>query len=148
MQFTQREAQHVALAADRREARRARRRLNGNLAQRNAERIRIVGLDRCNPRARKTKPREDRLRQRDGLVQSGNVVPRLGAQQKPQRACAISKRRRDHLQPDLRHLVDRKRQHVRRQTVAMPRQRVDQLAAMILVVQQHDRIGAAGFAIS
>ena len=62
-------------------------------------------------------------------------------------AGAIGEGRRDRFESDLRHLVDRERQRIRRQAVAMPRQRVDQLHAMRLVMQEHDRMRAAGFAI-
>ena len=39
------------------------------------------------------------------------------------------------------------RQHIRRQAVAVARQRVDHLAAMLVVVEQQHRARAAGFAI-
>ena len=60
---------------------------------------------------------------------------------------AIGEGRRDGFQPDLRDLVDRERQHVRRQAVAVARQRVDQRAAVLVVVKQHDGLRAAGLAI-
>ena len=143
-----RKPHHVALAADggeRRRLCRAVHRRNG--AQRAAKRIGIVGLDAADARAGKAKPGEDRLRQRDGLGKPGDVVARPGAQQKPHRRCAIGKRRRDRFQPDLRHLVDRERQHVCRQAVAVTRQRIDQFAAVLGIVQQHDGALAAGLAI-
>ena len=123
------------------EARRPRRRRQrGDGAQRLAERIRIVGLDGGDAAGAEAQARQDRLRQRDGLAQTGDVVARPGAQQEPHGARAIGECRRDRLQADLRHLVDRERQHMRRQAVAVPRQRVDQLGAVGLVMQQHDRV--------
>ncbi len=68
-------------------------------------------------------------------------------QQKPHRRRAIGEGGGDALQPDLRDLVDRKRQHMRRQSVAEPRQRIDQRRAMGIVMHQHDRLFAAGLAI-
>ena len=55
-------------------------------------------------------------------------MARPGTQQEPQGARAVSESRGDRLEPDLRHLVDRDRQHMRRQPIAMTRQRVDQSA--------------------
>ena len=63
----------------------------------------------------------------------------LRAQQEAQRRGAVGESRRDRFEADLRHLVDGERQHVRRQPVAMARQRVDQRRAVRVVVQQHDR---------
>ena len=51
------------------------------------------------------------------------------------------------LEPDLRDFVDGERQRVGGQAVAEARQRVDQRRAMRVVVDQHDRLRAAGFAI-
>ena len=88
------------------------------------------------------KPRPARIGSASAMVlrKPGDVVARLGAQQKAHRRRAIGERRRDRFQPDLRHLVDRERQHVRRQAVAVARQRVDQRRAVRVVVQQHDRL--------
>ena len=47
----------------------------------------------------------------------------------------------------MRHLVDRERQRVGRQTVAETRQRIDHRSAVRLVMQQYDGVLAAGFAI-
>ena len=65
------------------------------------------------------------------------IVARLGADEKAHRRRAVGKRRRHRFQPDLRDLVDLHRQHVRRQAVAVPRQRVDQFAAVLGVVEHH-----------
>ena len=127
MQFAQRKPQHVALGADRQERGRARRAVGGrDRAQRLAERERIVGLDRGDAAGAEAEAGEDRFGERDGLVQAGDVVARLCAQQKAQRRRAVGEGGRDRFEPDLRHLVDRERQHVRRQAVAVARQRVDQ----------------------
>ena len=66
-------------------------------------------------------------------------MARPGPKQEAHRRRAIGERRCDALQPDLRDLVDGKRQHVGRQSVAEPRQCVDQRRAMSFVVHQHDR---------
>jgi hypothetical protein len=68
LQFPQREPHDVAFAADRQEARRSRhtvRRLD--CAQRLAERIGIVGLDRRRALPAEAEPGEDRLRERERL---------------------------------------------------------------------------------
>ena len=87
------------------------------------------------------KPRPARIGSASAMVlrEPGDVVARLGAQQEAHRARAIGKRRGDRFEADLGHLVDRERQHVRRQAVAEARERVDQRRAVRLVVQQHDR---------
>ena len=97
--------------------------------------------------APKPSPDQDRIGQRQRPQQSGNVMRRPRPKQKPHRRCAIGEGGGDALQPDLRDLVDRKRQHMRRQPVAEPRQRIDQRRAMRIVMHQHNRLFAAGLAI-
>src|SRR5262249_51744326 len=53
----------------------------------------------------------------------------------------------DCLEPDLRHLVDRDRQHVGRKAVTVARERVDQRTAVCFVVQQQNRLHPVGLAI-
>jgi hypothetical protein len=53
----------------------------------------------------------------------------------------------DSFEANLRDLVDGKRQNLCGQPVAEPRQRIDQRRAVLIVVNQHDRIVAAGFAV-
>ena len=66
LQLAQRQAQHVALGADRQEARRTRRGCAGvDRAQRLAERIGIVGLDRRDAARAEAEAGEDRLGQRE-----------------------------------------------------------------------------------
>ena len=48
---------------------------------------------------------------------------------------AVGKRRRDRFQADLRHLIDRQRQHVGWQAVAVTGKRVDQCSAMLAVME-------------
>ena len=144
MQFAQRNAQHVALLADGMERGRMRRAGGGrDRAQHLAERERIVGLDRRDAARSEAEAVEDRLSERNRLVKSRDVVARLGAGEKANARGAISEGAGHRFEPDLRHLVDGERQHVRRQPVAVARERVDQRGAMRLVVQQHDRVGAA-----
>ena len=70
LQLAQREAQHVALGADRQEACRPRRRLGGvDGAQRVAERVGIVGLDRRHASGAEAEPGQDRLGERERLAQ-------------------------------------------------------------------------------
>ena len=127
MQFAQRKPQHVALGADRLERGRTRRAVGRrDRAQRLAERERIVGLDRRDAARAEAEAGQDRLGERDRPVQARDVVARLGAGEKAQARCAIGERGRDRLEPDLRHLVDGERQHVRRQSVAVARERLDQ----------------------
>ncbi len=74
-------------------------------------------------------------------------MARFCAQQETQSRCAISEGCRNYFQAYLRDLVDRKRQHVRRQPVTETRERTYQGRAMRLVVQQYDRALAARIAI-
>ena len=67
--------------------------------------------------------------------------------QEPHGGCAIGEGGGDAFQPELGHLVDLERQHLRRQSVAEPRQRIDQRHAMGLVVHQHDRSLSARLAV-
>ena len=103
-------------------------------AQRRAECIGIVGLDRGGAARAEAEPGEDRLGERQRLGEAGDVVARLGAQQQTHRGRAIGKRGGDGFEADLRDLVDRKRQHVRGQAVAEARQRIDQRRAVRLVM--------------
>ena len=73
---------------------------------------------------------KDRLCQRERFAETRHVVARLCAQQETHRAGAIGKGSRDGLEADLRHLVDRERQHVCGQPVAAARQRIDQRRAV------------------
>ena len=69
------------------------------------------------------------------------------AEKNPQRGCTIGEGGGDALETGLRHFIDGKREHICGQPVTKPRQRVDQRRAMDLVMQQHHRPLAAGFAI-
>jgi hypothetical protein len=101
LQLAKREPHDVALAADRRKARRLRRRRqHRDGAHGLAQRVRIVGLDGGDAAGAEAQARENRLRQRDGVPQSGHVVTRPGAQQKAQRACAVGECRRDRFEAD------------------------------------------------
>ena len=132
LQLAKREPHHVALAADRRKARRLRRRRQRrDGAQRLAQRIRIVGLDGGDAAGAEAQARQGSAPPaRWSCASPVDVVTRPGAQQEAQRACAIGESRRDRFEADLRHLVDRERQHMRRQSVAVARQRIDQLGAV------------------
>ena len=148
VQLAQREPHQAAFFPQRQEARRPRYgRHRRSCAQSIAEQIRIVCLDGRNTVLAKPQSREDRIRQHDALPQSGDIMAWAPAKQKPQRGCAISEGGGDALETGLRHLIDSKREHICRQPVTEPRQRVDQRRAMGLVMQQHDRPLAAGFAI-
>ena len=148
MQFAQCESHHLAFAAGCRKRRRLRRRSKGRYrAQGIAQRIGIVGLDCCNARAIEAETGKDRFGQRDRLVQAGDIMARLGADQHSYRGRAIGNGARDGLQPDLRDLVDLDGQHVRRQSVAVPRQRVDQRAAVLGIMKHDDGLRAASLAI-
>ena len=145
-----RKPHHVALAADgpRSSPAAARRRRGVDRAQRLAERIGIVGLDRGDAARAEAEPGKDRLGQRQRPASSPATSWRGFARSRNRtRRRAIGEGRGDRLEADLRHLVDRERQHVRRQPVAEARQRIDQRRAVRLVVQQHDRLRAAGLAI-
>ena len=132
LQFAQREPHHVALAADRRKARRPRRRRqHRDGAQGVAQRIGIVGLDGGDAAGAEAEARQGSARPaRWSCADPVDVVARLGAQQEAHRARAVGESRGDRFEADLRHLVDRERQHIRRQAVAVPRQRIDQRGAV------------------
>jgi hypothetical protein len=106
----------------------------------------IIGLD-GGDNAAETQARKDRLRQRNGFPQSRYVVARLRAQQEPHRTRAVGKGCGDCFKTHLRRLVDRKWKHMRRQSVTVSPQRVDQVGAVSVVMQQHDRAVAARLAI-
>src|SRR3974390_3773796 len=73
--------------------------------QGSAKGIRIVGLDAGNTSAGEAEPGKDRLGQRDGFHQAGQVVAWLPAREEAYRAGAEGEGRRHRLQSDLRHLV-------------------------------------------
>ena len=140
-----------AARAARSAARRAWRRTGRKLAGRGADGIAAIARSAA-PRASgssvsmvatrsapKPEPVQDRLGQRDGARQSGDVVARPRAQQEAHRRRAVGEGRGDGLEAHLRHLVDGERQHIGRQPVADARQRIDQRPAVRLIVQQHDR---------
>ena len=56
-------------------------------------------------------------------------------------------RRRDRFKPDLRDFVYLHRQHIRRQSVAVPGQCVDQCRAMFGIVEHHDTMLASGLTV-
>ena len=109
--------------------------------------IRVVGLECCEAAAGKTEAGKDRLRQRDRLGEAGHIVARLGTNEEAHRRRAIRNSGRDRFQADLRDLVDLHRQNIGRQAVAVPRERVDQCAAVLGVVKHHHRLLAASFAV-
>jgi len=116
-----------------------RRRERRYRAQRLNQNIRVVRFDRANPARTETETRENGICERDRLRQPRDVVTRSGGQQKAQRGRTIRESGSDVFEPDLRHLVEAKRQHIGRQPVAVPRQRVDQRLAMRRVMQQQMR---------
>src|SRR5262245_20687320 len=141
VELAQRKPQQIALLADRLEARGPRCGCaDADGAQRLAERERIVGLDRGGALGAKTQSDEDRLGESQRALKSQNIVPWFCAQQEAQCRCAIGECRRDQLEPDLRDFVDRERQHVGGKAVTMARERIDQLAAMVAVMDEDDRI--------
>ena len=146
MQLAKREPKHLALLTDGHETRRPRRRrMRLGYLQRRTERVGIVGLDRR--QCAETEAVEDGRGERNGLPQSGNVVARLGPHQHAHGSRAIGEGGAYRFEPDLRHGVDAERQHVCRQARAMARQCVDQLAAMVVVMQEQDRICSTGLAV-
>ena len=74
-------------------------------------------------------------------------MARLGADQHSHRGCAIGNGARDGFQSDLRDLVDLDGQHVRRQSVAVPRKRVNQRAAVLSIMEHDDGLRAARLTI-
>ena len=109
--------------------------------------IRVIRFDRRNPACTEAKPGEDRIGQRHRPQQPRDVVTGLCRQQEAHSGRAIGESGGDAFQSDLRNLVDRKRQHICRQPIAEPRQRVDQRRAVRLIMKQHDGPFAAGLAI-
>ena len=140
LQLAQRKPEQVAFLADRLEAggpRDRSRRADGT--QRLPEREGIVGLDRRRASGSKTQARQDRLGERQGARQPRDIVTRLGAKHQTQPGRAVRERRGDQLEADLRDLIDRERQHVGRQPIAVPCQRIDQLATVLAVMNEQDR---------
>ena len=95
VQLAQRETQHVALAADGQEAAGRGVPSAGDRAERFAERDGIVGLDRCDAPGAEAEAGKDRLGERDGFVESGDVVARLRTQQKSHARRAVGESGRD-----------------------------------------------------
>src|SRR5437899_2466667 len=116
----QRELEHVALSSYRLE-----RRGPGytfavfDRVQRFSECKGIIRLDRRERFARETEARKDRFSQSDRIVQTGEIVARLGAEDHAHRRRAVSESRGDCFEADLRHLVDSKRQNIGGQSVAV-----------------------------
>ena len=142
MQFAQ--ARGAARRACRRRLERwpgAARRRRGAIARSAApSAIGIVGLDRARRGRRRSRGRPGSARPaRWCCVRPATSWRGLARSRKRNADRAVGERRGDRLEPDLRHLVDRERQHIGRQAVAVARQRVDQRRAVRLVVQQHDR---------
>ena len=74
-------------------------------------------------------------------------MARFCGQEDAQRCRAISERRCDRFEAELRDLIERKRQDIRGQTIPVPSQRIDQRATMALVMKQQNRRVPAGVAI-
>ena len=148
MQFAQRKAQYASFTSQGAEACRTRRRGHrGDRAQRLRRRSgSSVSMVAIRPAP---KPSPVRIGSASAIVRSqpGDVVKRPRPKQETHRRRAIGEGGGDAFQADLCDFVDRERQHMRRQPVAEPRQRVDQRRAMGIVMHQHDRLFAAGFAI-
>ncbi len=148
MQLAQRQPYHFAFFADGGKRGGLCRAVHGgNRPQRRAQRIRIVGLDCRYAAAGEAEAGQYRFGERDGLGQPGHIVARLGANKEARGRGAIGESAGDRFQPDLRHLVDLHGQHVRRQPVAVTRQRLDHLAAVLGIVKHHDRLLAAGLRV-
>ncbi len=123
MQFAQREPQHFAFAARSLKTCRPRRRGHRrNLAQGDRDHLGIIGLQRGNPGTGEAQALQDGLRERERLPQAGDIVTRPVPQQQADGRCAIGKAGGDALQSNLSGLIDRERQHVRRQSFAGLRQ--------------------------
>ena len=86
---------------------------------------------------------EDRRRQADLTLESRQLGRMLGGRQHDDLLRAEGERRGQRLVPQLQHGEERQRQHVGRQPLAQPRHGGDQRAPVLLVVEQHDRSGAA-----
>src|SRR6185437_3617115 len=93
------------------------------------------------------KPESNGISHRYGLGKAGDVVKWFCAQKETYRRRAIGKGRRDRFETNLRDFVNGERQHIGWKTIAMPGERIDQRAAVSVVVEQHDGIGAAGFTV-
>ena len=95
------------------------------------------------------KPRPARIGSASAMVLARPAMSWRGLARTRKRTArgAVGERRGDRFQSDLRHFVDLHRQHIRRQSVAVARQRVDQFAAMLAVVEHHHRLLAAGLAV-
>lgn len=107
--------------------------------------VRIVCFDRRDALPGKSEPGNNRIGHRDSLGKTGCVVERFCPQKKADPDRAIGKGRHECFESNLRHLVDGERQDIGRKPVAMPGEGIDQRAAVLAIMEQHNGIGAAGF---
>ena len=124
-----------------------RRKANRRGIEHGAQLVGIVGLDDPHQVRAEAERCNDAVRHLDRPAKPGNIVPGFCARHDRSSAAAIGKDRCDDLRSELRHLVDAERQHIRRQSCAEPRQGVDDVLAVLAVVEQDDSLAAAGLAI-
>jgi hypothetical protein len=148
VKFAKRGFQHAAF--------RAARNKSGRLLCRNACRrriehgaqlVRIVGLDDSCDAFAKAERGNNLAGHFNRAAKPGHVMPGFCARQHRDTGPAISKDGGDGFRPELRHFIDAKRQHLRRQTRAEPGQRIDDGVAVLAVMEQHDGIAPASLAI-
>ena len=148
VKFAEGRLEHAAFGAARDEAGRLLRRdaARGGI-EHGAQLVGIVGLDDPHQARAEAERGDDAVGRLDRAAKRGDIVARLGARHDRGAAAAIGKDGREHLRSELRHFVDAQRQHVGRQAGAEPRQRVDDVLAMLAVMKQHDGVAAAGLAV-
>jgi len=148
VKLAERRLQHGAFRAPRHEA--------GGLLRGDARRrgiqhgtqlVGIVGLDDLNNAGAETQRANDTIRGFDRAAERGDVVARLGPREQRGAAAAIGEDGSDEFRAELRHLVDAQRQHICRQALAEPRQRIDDVFAVLAIVKQHRSVASAGLAV-
>ena len=115
--------------------------------QHGAQLVRIVGLDDLNDAGAETQRANDAIRGFDRAAKCRDVVAGFCARQQRDAAAAIGKDGGDEFRTELRHFVDAQRQHIGRQALAEPRQRIDDVLAVLAVVKQDDGVASAGLAV-
>jgi len=148
MQFPQRRFHHAALAATSNE----RCRRFGGLARRRAIQRRtqcvgIVGLDDPHQPLAKSKPRHNAIAGIGNALRSQHVVLRLGAGEQADIRRPMREECSNRLRPDLRNFVHAHGQDVGGQSRAKAGQRLDQLFAMLAIVEEDVGIASACRAI-
>ena len=108
----------------------------------------IVGLDRAHEIVAEAERAQDRVRCRHHAGKARHVMLRLLPRKQRDAGSAERESGGEEFVADLRDFVHAQRQHTRGQAVAETRERIDHRFPVVAVMQQHDRVRAAGLRVS